>query len=72
MNGPAARAMLRPVPVCSTPFGITDEWTHADQKTIGFRNECSTPFGITDEWTFKRQWEKNLKIAVLNAFRHHG
>ena len=36
---------------CSTPFGITDEWTNGGWEDSYPRIVCSTPFGITDEWT---------------------
>ena len=36
---------------CSTPFGITDEWTHHSASLQKLLQMCSTPFGITDEWT---------------------
>ena len=51
MNGLPDFCTIDPAGVCSTPFGITDEWTLALASTMASSLACSTPFGITDEWT---------------------
>ena len=62
MNGLPDFCTIDPAGVCSTPFGITDEWTWIGHVITASPSECSTPFGITDEWT------KNT-VAVTPATR---
>ena len=59
------------LPMCSTPFGITEGVTPQPVSHGPPRAVCSTPFGITEGVTGEREPIRVRGLPVLNAFRHH-